>query len=387
MQGRQVVLPAFILIAGLAALKITLFGLTLSSSWGNGHATPYRAILRALHRQGHCITFFERDVPYYAARRDFSKCDHTNLVLYGSWDEVRRQAMHCAGDSDAVIVGSYCPEGARIAEDALSLSRPLRVYYDLDTPITLAGLDAGKAEHLRAAQIPEFDLYLSFTGGSILEQLEQRWRAQMARPLYGCVDPEVHARVARKPEYECDLSYMGTYAADRQQKLDLLFLEPSRRRKGIKFVLAGSLYPWQWQWGENVRRFEHIAPQEHPTFYSSSRLTLNITRAGMAKYGYCPSGRLFEAAACGTPLVSDWWEGIESFFGRDEIFFAENADEVLLALDAGDEELRRVARRARERTLSEHTGECRARELVSYLEEARRSAAHRPRAQGMEVAS
>lgn len=368
-------------------MKITFFGLTLSSSWGNGHATPYRAILRALCRQGHRTTFFERNVPYYAARRDFISCDYTDLVLYESWDGVRGHALQCAGDSDAVIVGSYCPEGARIAEEVLAFSRPLRVYYDLDTPITLAGLDAGKEEHLRAAQIPEFDVYLSFTGGGILRELEQRWGARMARPLYGCVDPEVHARVAPRPEYECDFSYMGTYAADRQQKLDMLFLEPSRRRQAMRFVLAGSLYPWEWQWGENVRRFEHIAPQEHPTFYSSSRLTLNITRDGMAKYGYCPSGRFFEAAACGTPVVSDRWKGIETFFADDEMFLVENSEQVLNALEAAGDELNRVAARARERTLDQHTGERRAQQLVSYLEEARRSAEHRPRVEGLEVAS
>ena len=384
--GRGCCREAFILIPGLAALKITFFGLTLSSSWGNGHATPYRAILRALHRCGHQTTFFERDVPYYAARRDFSTCDYTDLVLYRSWDEVRAKALRSAADSDAVIVGSYCPEGARISDEVLGLGRPLRVYYDLDTPITLAGLETGREEHLSPAQIPEFDLYMSFTGGGILQELEERWGARMARPLYGCVDPEIHARVAPKPEYGCDLSYMGTYAADRQQKLDALFLEPSRRRTEMKFVLAGSLYPWQWQWGENVRRFEHIAPEEHPTFYSSSRLTLNITRDGMAKHGYCPSGRFFEAAACGTPLVSDRWAGIETFFADDEIFLVESADEVLSALELPDDELKRVAGRARQRTLHEHTGDRRARELIGYMEEARRGAAQR-RAQGSEVAS
>jgi spore maturation protein CgeB len=354
-------------------VKITIFGLTLSSSWGNGHATPYRAILRALHQLGHETTFYEQDVEYYARRRDLIACDYCRLVLYPSWDEVRSWALAEAAVSDVVITGSYVPEGVRINEEILSLARPLRVFYDLDAPITLATLESGEIEYLRRDQIPAFDLYLSFTGGRILSELEQTWGARRARSLYGCVDPEVHTRAERQREFRCDLSYMGTYAADRQQKLDNLFLRPASLMPDRTFVLAGSLYPHQRRWPANVQRFEHVSPAEHPALYSSSQATLNITRAGMAaRGGYCPSGRLFEAASCGTPILTDWFEGLDSFFAPgEEIFVINRAEDVVASLRCPADELARLAARARQRTLQEHTGMCRARQLLDYLHEGR----------------
>lgn len=353
-------------------MRITIFGLTLSSSWGNGHATPTRALLRALHRLGHEVTFFEKDVPYYAAHRDFTSCGYCDLELYSDWKEVRSRALLHARHSDVVMVASYCPDGCQIADDLLWLARPLRVFYDLDTPITLNQLRRGSVDYLRVDQVPEFDLYLSFTGGAILEELEERWGARLARPLYGCVDPDVYHRVPPRAEFQCDLSYMGTYARDRQPKVDELFLEPSRRLPQRQFLLAGSLYPWEWQWGANVRKLEHIAPSDHPAFYSSSRLTLNLTRAEMASAGWCPSGRFFEAAACGTPILTDWWEGLDSFFTPgEELFVASDAAQVIAALDQEDVALASMGLRARERTLAEHTGDVRAQELLRHLEDAR----------------
>jgi spore maturation protein CgeB len=356
-------------------LKITIFGLTLSSSWGNGHATPYRAILRALKRLRHEVTFYEKDVDYYRRHRDLSSADYAKLVLYPDWASVRQHAMEEAAASDAVIVGSYCPEGARIADEVLGLDRPVRIFYDLDTPITLAGLSSHGVEYLRRDQMPEFDLYLSFTGGRILHDLESHYGVRRAAAIYGCVDPDTYHRVEAKPEFECDLNYMGTYAADRQHKLDAVFLEPARRMANRTFVLAGSLYPREWQWPENVRRFEHVATKEHPAMYSSCRATLNITRDGMARSGYCPSGRFFEAAACGAPIFTDWFDGLDTFFAPgEEIVIVQTADDVIAALRMDEHERRKLAQHARERTLSEHTGDNRARELVRLIYEARASA-------------
>jgi len=352
-------------------VKLVVLGLSLSSSWGNGHATPYRAILRALAAQGHRVTFYEKNVPYYAARRDFSSCDYVRLVLYDQWRNIRREALAEAAAADIVITASYCPSGTQIADEVLALARALHVFYDLDTPITLAQLENGACEYLRREQMPEFDLYLSFTGGEVLHELEQHWRVRRARALYGCVDPEIHARVPARPEFQCALSYMGTYAADRQHKLDELFLTPARELAAERFVLAGSLYPWQWQWPVNVARFDHVASAEHPALYSSSRLTLNLTRDGMARTGFCPSGRFFEAAACGTPIVTDWFTGLDSFFTPgEEICVAHTAGDVIAVLRRDDAELQHMAERARARTMAEHTGEARARHLLAYCEEA-----------------
>jgi spore maturation protein CgeB len=352
-------------------LKIVIFGLTVSSSWGNGHATPYRALLRALHRMGHRAVFYERDVPYYAKRRDFTSADFCELVLYSRWEDVRSRAQADASDADVVIHASYCVEGARIIDDLADVSGSLRVFYDLDTPITIEKLTAGNAEYLRADQIPHFDLYLSWCGGKLLHELEQRWHARKALPLYGCVDPDVHQRVAVPEQYRCLMSYMGTYAADRQQKVEALFLDAVRRRPDDTFVLAGSMYPEKIQWPPNLQHFEHVSPHDHPALYSSSRFTLNITRDAMSRGGFCPSGRLFEAAACGTPIISDWSTGLDHFFqSEEEVFIVRDTEDVLCALDASDEQLSRMARRARERTLAENSGECRAAQLIGYLEDA-----------------
>ena len=325
-------------------MKITIFGLTISSSWGNGHATPYRAILKALHRRGHIVRFFEKNVPYYAKHRDFSECDFCDLTLYSDWESARPAALACAAESDAVICASFCPQGARIGDDVLELPRPTKIFYDLDTPVTLAALESGEVEYLRREQICAFDLYLSFTGGNTIDELTSRWGARLALPLYGCVDPEVHTRTPVRPELQCELSCMGTYAADRQR---------------------------DWQFPPNMRRFEHVAPSDHSALYSSSRLTLNITRREMAHWGYCPSGRFFEAAACGTPIVTDWFEGLDRFFdtGR-ELLVVRTGEEVISAIQLPDLELRAMAAQAKERTLQEHTGEQRARELVDAIEQA-----------------
>jgi len=355
-------------------VKITVFGLTISSSWGNGHATPYRAILRALHRMGHQVHFFEKDVAYYRLRRDLNSCEYCHLSLYEDWQQVRRQAVAEAAESDVVITASYLPEGAQINDEVLELGRPLRVFYDLDTPVTLANMERHGVEYLRPEQIAEFDLVLSFTGGRALQELEQNYGARIARPLYGCVDPDEYRRTGPAQEYLCDLSYMGTYAPDRQQRLDDLFLEPARRHPERQFLLAGSLYPWEWEWRwpANVHRIDHVAPHDHPKLYSSSRITLNITRGEMARWGWCPSGRFFEAAACGTPLITDWWEGLDCFFDvvRD-LRVVSRPEHVEQALNMPVDELQSLACHARERTLDDHTGEVRARQLLQYLEEAR----------------
>lgn len=355
-------------------LKVTFFGLTLSSSWGNGHATPYRAILRALHRQGARLIFYEKDVPYYALHRDFASCDYCDLRLYADWDQVRTAALREARESDIVVSASYTPDGARISDDLLRLKTPLRVFYDLDTPVTIGMLNSGPLDYLRREQIPEFDLYLSFTGGPLLRDIETKYHARLARPLYGCVDPDTYFQVESQPDFHCDLSYLGTYAPDRQAKLDDLFLEPARRRTDLRFILAGSLYPWEWQWPGNVHRFEHVGPDRHSALYSSSRATLNITRQQMADSGYCPSGRFFEAAACGTPILTDRWRGLETFFDvEQELLVVRTADDVLSALNSSDTALRKLGAQARLRTLDEHTGERRAAEFLMHCNEALQS--------------
>ncbi len=356
-------------------MRITFFGLTISSSWGNGHATPYRALIRALQRLGHEVTFFEKDVPYYAKHRDFEHSDYCDVVLYRNLGSVYSYALIAAGMSDIVVNASYCPDGARIADKMLSIDGPLHVYYDLDTPVTLGSFERGEeVEYIRPDQISRFELVLSFTGGRILDELETKYGARLARPLYGCVDPDIYHRVPVRSDFACDLSYMGTYAADRQPKLESLFLEPAAQMEDKRFLLAGPMYPPALRIPSNVRRLEHVSPHNHPALYSSSAWTANITRTEMADWGYCPSGRFFEAAACGTPILTDRWEGLDNFFEIEgperELLVVQTAQDVRAALALAPAERDAMARRARARTLEEHTGMVRAQQFIKACEDA-----------------
>lgn len=350
-------------------MKLVIFGLTLSSSWGNGHATIWRGLCRALHRLGHRVVFFERDVPYYAFQRDLVELPGTDLRLYPSWEEVLPQARREAADADVAMVTSYCPDGIAATDLVLDADGPQRVFYDLDTPVTLARLAAGEPmAYIGPRGLSGFDLVLSYTGGAALGELRERLGARRVAPLYGSVDPELHRPSEPLPQYQSDLSYLGTYAADRQPALEKLLLEPARRLPDRRFVIAGAQYPEDFPWAPNVWFVRHLPPADHPAFFASSPLTLNVTRADMARMGWCPSGRLFEAAACGTAVLSDTWEGLGDFFepGR-EILLAETTEEAMAALSLPREEVARIGRAARERALDAHTADHRAREMLALL--------------------
>lgn len=351
-------------------MKLVVFGLTISSSWGNGHATLWRGLCRALARKGHRVVFFERDVSYYALNRDLKELPGTDLRLYASWEDALQPALREVEDADAALVTSYCPDGVAASDLVLSSNVPVRAFYDLDTPITLERLAAGQeVPYLPPEGLGGFDLVLSYTGGRALDELKTRLGARRVAPLYGSVDPDAHRPADPNPAFAADLSYLGTYAADRQEALTRLFLEPARRLPDRRFVIGGAQYPTDFPWGSNVFFVRHLPPADHPAFFASSPLTLNVTRAAMAFMGYCPSGRLFEAAACGTAVLSDTWEGLPKFFepGR-EILLAETPEEAIAAVSLPKEEIAKIARAARERTLAEHTAERRAGELVELLD-------------------
>jgi spore maturation protein CgeB len=350
-------------------MKIVIFGLTISSSWGNGHATIWRALCRELSARGHEITFFERDVSYYAAHRDLHELRGGRLRLYQSWAEVVDVATRELRDADVAIVTSYCPDAIQASELIWS-SSALQIFYDLDSPVTLAHLRArASVPYIHPAGLTNFDLVLSFTGGAALEALKSELGAKKAVPLYGSVDPEVHHAAPPRELYRAALSYLGTYSQDRQTTLQDLFIEPARHLPARRFVMGGAQYPAGFPWLPNIFFLQHVPPSEHASFFCSSRLTLNVTRAAMREMGWCPSGRLFEAAACGVPLITDWWDGLDSFFALDsEILIAESADDVINAIELSDAELNQIAAAARERVLAEHTGAQRARQFEEILQ-------------------
>ena len=354
-------------------MNIVIFGLAVSSSWGNGHAALWRGLINGLLHDHHRVTFFERDQTFYAGNRDLTALPPGGeLVLYPDWPAAMPQARRAVAEADVAMVTSYCPDALAATGLAQESGRALTCFYDLDTPVTLARLAAGEAvDYLGADGLSPYDLVLSYTGGGALEALRAQLGARRVVPIYGSVDPALHRPVPPSAERPALLSYLGTYAADRQSALEELFVQPARRRPDDKFVVGGAQYPQHFPWTDNIWFVRHLPPSAHPAFYCSSRMTLNVTRAAMARAGFCPSGRLFEAAACGTPILTDDWDGLSQFFTPgEEILVAHDTDQALAALDLPDATLLAIARRARDRTLAEHTAQQRAREMVAAFEQA-----------------
>lgn len=358
-------------------MHLVIFGLTVSSSWGNGHATLWRSLIKAALRRGHTVSFYERDLPYYANARDLDTLPPGGrLHLYSEFEDVREQAARDLDDADLALCTSYCPDGPAAGALLLASRAAIKAFYDLDTPVTLDALNtSGKVVYLPGHDLAAFDLVLSYTGGRALTELKHRLGARMVAPLYGSVDPENHRPVPPRDDFRAALSYLGTYAADRQEALTRLFVRPAERLPDEPFLIGGAQYPEDVAWPANVRLIRHVPPPDHPAFFCSSRATLNVTRGVMARYGYCPQGRMFEAAACGTPLLTDDWEGLDSFFTPgQEILRVYSAEDVENALSLSDKELRVLADRARARALAEHTGDCRVRELERICESVKAAA-------------
>jgi spore maturation protein CgeB len=352
-------------------MKLVVFGLSLSSSWGNGHATTFRALLRAFAARGHEVAFYEWDAPWYGGRnRDLPHPDFCRLELYADWSAVAPRALAEAKEADAVVVGSYVREGPRVIDALAGAGVEPLFFYDIDTPVTVAALRLGGAEYLRRDQVPLFARYFSFTGGPFLaDVLQAELGARDAVPLYCSVDAERYRPVPPDPELSVDLAYMGTYAPDRQPVVERFLVDVALRLPERRFMVAGPQYPRGTAWGANVRHVSHLPPSRHPAFYSSARWQLNATRADMVAAGWSPSVRLFEAAACGAAMISDRWPGIDHFFtpGR-EILLPSSTDEVADILHATpDDDRRAIGLAARARILAAHTSEHRAEELERHL--------------------
>jgi spore maturation protein CgeB len=352
-------------------VKIVILGLSITSSWGNGHATTYRGLVRELTTAGHDILFLERDQPWYAENRDLPQPPFGETKLYHSLLELQRRFANEVRDADCVIVGSYVPDGIVLGDWVTKTAWGTTAFYDIDTPVTLAALERGDCEYMTADLVAQFSLYLSFTGGPTLRKIERDYGSPMARALYCSVDPEMYF-----PEHvpkKWTLGYLGTYSEDRQPTLEELLTRPAAELPQERFVVAGPMYPETISWPPNVDRITHLEPKKHRAFYSAQRFTLNVTRADMIAAGYSPSVRLFEAAACGTPIISDDWAGLAEFFEPgSEILIAQTTEDVLEILRRMPETERlAIGARARERVLAAHTAAHRAAELESYIAEYR----------------
>lgn len=358
-----------------AKLDIVILGLTITSTWGNGHATTYRGLVKELSRLGHHVTFLECDRPWYAGNREFTESPWAAVRLYNNVEELQSAYASTVREADVVIVGSYVPDGVAVGQWVLGTARGLRAFYDIDTPVTLSALNSGACEYLAPGQVGHYDLYLSFTGGPTLRLLESKFQSPCARPLYCSVDAELYRPEKMNSEY--NIGYLGTYAEDRQPQLEELLLKTARALPSLTFAVAGPQYPEKIDWPKNIVRIEHLPASEHRTFYSAQQFALNLTRRDMVKAGYSPSVRLFEAAACGTPVLTDLWAGLDQFFkpGR-EIVAVRSSSDVERSLRMPEDERVAIGARARKKTLKFHTAAVRARELVAHIDVASR---HRAR--------
>ncbi|TKK71825.1 glycosyltransferase [Ilyomonas limi] len=350
-------------------LDIVILGLSITSSWGNGHATTFRGLVRELNKNGHDVTFLERDVSWYASNRDLANTPFCKTILYNNLEELKTEYADLIQHADLVIVGSYVPEGVAVGEFVTNIADGITAFYDIDTPVTLTKLERGDFEYLHPDLIPKYDLYLSFTGGPTLQRIEQQYGSPAARAFYCSFDPELY--FPEETPVKWDLGYLGTYSDDRQPPLQQLMLDAAEQLNDKRFVVAGPQYPQSIHWGANVERIEHLPPSQHRAFYNSQLFTMNITRAYMIKAGFSPSVRLFEAAACGTPIISDYWDGIDSIFEIEtEILISKSvADTVYYLTEVSEEQRKIIGERARQKVLHHHTAAHRASELEMYYKE------------------
>ncbi|RNL87233.1 glycosyltransferase [Sinomicrobium pectinilyticum] len=350
-------------------MNFVIIGLSVTSSWGNGHATTYRALLRELSSLGHDILFLEKDVPYYASNRDMARPEFCKLGLYKDNWELKERYESEVVNADVVIVGSYVSNGVDVGKWVTEKAKGIKAFYDIDTPVTISKLGKRDYEYIHPELIRKYDIYLSFSGGGILEYIEKHYHSPKARPLYCSVDPDIY--FPKDEEIKWQMGYLGTYSIDRQPTIHRLLNKPAAFFPEGKFVVVGPQYPKDFKWSENVERIEHLPPTKHRKFYNAQKFTLNVTREAMIKVGYSPSVRLFEAAACGVPIISDFWKGIDSIFEIDkEILIAKAASDVLKYFESiGEEERKQIGTNARRKVLKHHTAKTRAKELESYINE------------------
>lgn len=347
-------------------LDIVIIGLSLSSSWGNGHATTYRSLVKGLRQEHHNVLFFEKDIEWYSANRDLNSSPDCKLIFYHDLEDLKNNYSLLIRDADVVIVGSYLQNGVDVGNLVMNIAKGITAFYDIDTPVTLEKLEKQDYEYIHPGQIPEYDIYLSFSGGKALTKLEEHYDAGLAKPLYCSVDTDLY--YPEEQDNKWHLGYLGTYSDDRQPTLKKFLIDTAVSKSQYEFVVAGPQYPDEIGWPENVERIEHLPPAEHRQFYNSQLYTLNVTREAMIKTGFSPSVRLFEAAACGTPIISDYWEGLENIFepGR-EILVAESTKDVEKYLEYSPDKIEEISRRARQKILDHHTSHARAKELISYV--------------------
>lgn len=353
-------------------LRIAFFGSSLLSAWWNGAATYYRGLIRALSERGHRATFYEPDIFKRQANRDMEPPDWARVVVYPDDETALREKLAEAADADVIVKASGVGAFDRLLEhEVLGLKRPGNavVYWDVDAPATLERVGGDPNDPFRSL-IPAYDLVLTYGGGPPVAEAYETLGARRCVPIYNALDAVTHHPAERDPRYEADLVFVGNRLPDREERVEEFFFRAADLCPRQRFLLGGN------GWHErdvpaNVERLGHVYTRDHNVINASARCVLNISRASMARFGYSPATRVFEAAGAGACLITDAWHGIDHFFVPDEeILVAENGEEVAELLGSlKPERAAAIGRAALERVRAEHTYARRAEQTEALLTE------------------
>ncbi|MEM7808043.1 MAG: glycosyltransferase [Planctomycetota bacterium] len=353
-------------------MRIAFFGSSLVSAYWNGAATYYRGILKSLANRGHAITFYEPDAYDRQGHVDHPDPPYAKVVVYENDEAAMRDAiMQADDDADVVVKASGVGVFDRELEAVVSgdLKRPGRacVFWDVDAPATLDRTINDPADAFRG-QIPQFDTILTYGGGPPVVEAYAKLGARRCVPIYNACDPDTHHAVEPNERFACDLALLANRLPDREARIDAFFFEAARLLPDKSFLLGGN----GWDDADlpaNVRAIGHVAPPDHNAFNCTPRAVLNVNRQSMARYGWSPATRVFEAAGAGACLVTDAWRGIDEFLEPDaEVLVAEDGAAVAEHLASlADDDARRIGSVAKSKVLASHTYEDRAELAESEL--------------------
>jgi spore maturation protein CgeB len=351
-------------------LKIAFFGSSLVSAYWNGAATYYRGIIRALHERGHHVTFYEPDAYERQKHRDIADPEWASVVVYPADETGVSEALKQAKGVDLIVKASGVGVFDAWLEQAvldLQRSSTLVVFWDVDAPATLDRVQADPSDRFRAL-IPRYDLVLTYGGGDPVVKAYEALGARTCLPIYNALDPSTHHPVPPSSRFAGDLGFLGNRLPDREARVEQFFLQAATEFPKGRFLLGGSGWSDK-SLPDNVHYIGHVYTQDHNAFNCTPRAVLNISRESMARYGFSPATRVFEAAGAGTCLISDHWEGIEQFLEPErEILVAQNGIEVAEQVRTLTlERAYSIGKAARKRVLAEHTYAHRAAQLEQFL--------------------
>jgi len=351
-------------------LNIAFFGSSLVSAYWNGAATYYRGVIRALYERGHQITFYEPDAYDRQQNRDIPDPEYAKVVVYEATEEAAHRCLAQAEAADLVVKASGVGVFDELLErEVLKLKTDERmvIFWDVDAPATLDRVHHNAQDPFRPL-IPQYDLILTYGGGDPVIQAYEALGAKQCVPIYNALDTTTHHSVAPEPRFACDLAFLGNRLPDREARVEEFFLNPAAATPEKRFIIGGS------GWGDkpmasNVTYIGHVYTKDHNAFNCTPKAVLNISRESMARYGFSPATRVFEAAGAGACIITDYWEGIDFFFEPEqEILVAKSGAEVASILaELTDEQAKAIGQAAYQKVLSAHTYNHRAEQLEQLL--------------------